>query len=233
MPERLSVDARDLVLTAATEEAAAEVIAGSAPSTWCSGSCTTGAPRRQEPSGCPSPTPEHTRAALDVAALAAIGVRGRSARRGSRRPSSAGRRPPVSFGARRRVEARHRRGPSLQERTGRGDARPARPAGAGRALTRPRVGGGALGVDPAQVRKRLAAPTGGRLSGWRPCQTTPVAAYRLDHISRPRLTARCAGRAGRCRRGRGRLPASRSSPPSWSMRLGSRAHLGAAGRRGP
>ncbi len=225
MPERLRLDARELVLTAATEEArrrgdrrlgTEHLVLGllhdrDSPATRALGVSLAEA--------------RATSCALDVAALAAVGVEIEPLGEGT--PSSFGRRlPPLTSGAQAVLksaidEAR----PFSSERV---DA--TRLALALLSLQRPDPAAellGALGIDPVEARKRLGGPAGGRLSGSAPRQDVAASRLPAHHISRPRLTAGCVERADRCRRGRRRL---RQVGPRRRARrcLGSRARLGAA-----
>jgi ATP-dependent Clp protease ATP-binding subunit ClpA len=159
MPKRLSVDARKLVLTSATEEARRRGDRRLGTDHLLLGLLHDGNSRAARALGVSLTDARAASDALDLAALAAVGIE--IAVLGEREPAPFGRRfPPLTSGA--RAVVKH----AIDE---------ARPFKGGRigtthfllallSLQRPDPAAellDALGVDPAAVRKRLAGPAGG------------------------------------------------------------------------
>ena len=192
MHEQLILDATEPVLAAATQEARRRGDRRLGTEHLVLGLLHDGGSRAARALGVPLAAARATSGALDLAALAAVGVEREPLGQGI--VSSLGRRlPPLTSGAR----------AVLKCATGE-----ARALGSGRldatqlllallALQRPDPAAellGALGVDRAQVRKRLAGPDGGgRLPGLAPAQDDARSRLPAHHISRPRLTALCEG----------------------------------------
>jgi ATP-dependent Clp protease ATP-binding subunit ClpA len=159
MPKRLSVDARKLVLTSATEEARRRGDRRLGTDHLLLGLLHDGDSQAAQALGVSLAEARAASDALDVTALAAVGIQIETL--GERPPAPFGRRlPPLTSGAR----AVFKR--AIDE---------ARPFKSGRidtthfllallSLQRPDPAAellGALGVDPAEVRKRLGGPAGG------------------------------------------------------------------------
>jgi len=189
MPGRLILDPRELLLAAATEEARRRGDRRLGTEHLVLGLLHDGGSEAARALGVPLADARAKSGALDLAALAAVGVEVEPLGQGTA-SSSARRLLPLSSGARaalkrataearacrsERVDATHLLLALLARQ---------RPDPAAELL-------GALGVDPAQVRKRLAGPPGGRLSGLAATQDDARSRLPAHHISRPRLTAGC------------------------------------------
>jgi hypothetical protein len=189
MPGRLSVDATELVLAAATQEARRRGDRRLGTEHLVLGLLHDGGSQAAKALGVPLADARAKSDARDVAALALVGVEVEPLGEGAA-SSFARRRPPLTSGA--RAVLKRASDEARGSNTGRAEATHVllallslpRPDPAAELL-------GALGVDPAQVRKRLAGPAGGRLSGLGPRQDDARSRLPAHHISRPRLTARC------------------------------------------